>query len=74
MRPCYKCKRFSPNTPMHEFDCFGTDRYDPSIIGGCAGNGIQYDPDVTMFYNPENDPDLGMKCDLFEPKEKGSNK
>ena len=61
MRPCYYCKRFSPKTT--KTPSYGEDG--PDCIGGCAGKGIQHDPDIT-------EKDLGMYCDLFSPKEGGA--
>ena len=58
MRPCYNCKRFNPNArPLAWWG-----EPNPNCIGGCNGNGTQFDPEITA-------PDLGMFCDLFDPKE-----
>jgi len=59
VRPCWNCRRFTPNVPPHTFDEYGDTGYNPHIIGGCAGNGIQVD----------NGTAEEMECDLFRAKE-----
>jgi hypothetical protein len=59
MRPCYNCKRFHPEAKPEK----GEIGWSPWAIGGCSGEGMQYET-TSLDQHPEEK----MECEHFSLK------